>query len=127
LDNKNEEDWKKKEKNKRPTKIWNSSFLLNKPLNNMLTSTSTTQTTLSIVKEKFAKVITEETLFPTNKPSDWNVVITKKALLNAMRMPSSPLEEIWHGLATSYDTTFSTTEEYCDCYNFDTKRVSTVK
>jgi hypothetical protein len=55
---------------------------------------STTQTVLTVVKDKFAKVITEETLSPTNKPTDWNVVITEKALLKAMRTPSPPSEEI---------------------------------
>jgi hypothetical protein len=78
----------------------------------MSITTSATQTTLSIKKDEFAKVITEETLSPTNKPSDWNVVITEKALLNAMRMPSPPLEEIQHGLATLYNNTFPTTEDY---------------
>jgi hypothetical protein len=53
----------------------------------MSTSTAA-QTTLSIIKDKFTGVITEETLSPTNKPSDWNVVITEKAILNAMRIPS---------------------------------------
>jgi hypothetical protein len=77
----------------------------------MSTSTAA-QTTLSIIKDEFTEVITEGTLSPTNKPSDWNVVITEKAILNAMRIPSPPPGEIWCGLATLYDTTFSTAEDY---------------
>jgi hypothetical protein len=57
-------------------------------------TTAATQTILTIVKDKFAEVITEGTLSPTNKPTNWNVVITKKALLEAMRTPSPPPEEI---------------------------------
>jgi hypothetical protein len=60
----------------------------------MLTATTATQTTLSIMKDKFAKVITKGTLSPIKKPSDWNIVITEKALLDAMKMPSPPPEEI---------------------------------
>jgi hypothetical protein len=51
-------------------------------------------------------------LSPTNKPTDWNVVITEKALLEAMKTPSPPPEEIQHGLATLYDNSFPTHEEY---------------
>jgi hypothetical protein len=40
------------------------------------------------------------------------VVITKKVFFKAMRTPSSPPEEIQHGLATLYDNTFPTAEEY---------------
>jgi hypothetical protein len=78
----------------------------------MCTATTTTQTTLFIVKNVFAKVITEGTLSPTNKPSDLNVIITEKALLDAMRTPSPPPEEIQHGLATLYASTFPTAEDY---------------
>jgi hypothetical protein len=53
-----------------------------------------TQTVLTIVKDKFTEVLTERTLFPTTKPADWNVVITKKALLNAKKTPSPSPEEI---------------------------------
>jgi hypothetical protein len=60
----------------------------------MLTTPATTQTTLSIVKDKFAKVITKEMLSLTNKPSDWNVVITEKVLLDTMRTPSPYPQEI---------------------------------
>jgi hypothetical protein len=77
-----------------------------------MSTTAAAQPILTVIKDKFAKVITEGTLFPTNKPTNWNVVITKKALLEAMRTPSPPSEEIWHGLATLYDNTFPTHEEY---------------
>jgi hypothetical protein len=59
-----------------------------------MSTSATTQTVLTIVKDKFAKVITEGTLSPTNKPTNWSVVITEKALLEAMRTPSPPPEEI---------------------------------
>jgi hypothetical protein len=55
-----------------------------------MTTSASTQTILTVIKNKFAKVITEGTLSPTAKPADWNVVITEKALLEAMRMPSPP-------------------------------------
>jgi hypothetical protein len=77
-----------------------------------MSTTAAAQPVLSVVKDKFAEVITEGTLSPTNKPMDWNVVITEKALLEAMKMPSPPPKEIWHGLATLYDNTFPTHEEY---------------
>jgi hypothetical protein len=57
----------------------------------MLITPATTQTTLSIVKDEFAKVITEGTLSPTNKPSDWNIVITKKSLTRCYENAFSPL------------------------------------
>jgi hypothetical protein len=41
-----------------------------------MSTTATTQTVLTIVKDEFTKVITEGTLSPTSKPTDWNVVIT---------------------------------------------------
>jgi hypothetical protein len=78
---------------------------------NMSTSAST-QTILTIIKDEFAKVKTEGTLSPTKKPTNWSIVITEKALLNAMRMPSPPPEEIQCGLATLYNTTFPTIKEY---------------
>jgi hypothetical protein len=59
-----------------------------------MSTTAATQTVLTIVKDEFAEVITEGTLSFTNKPTDWNVVITKKVLLEAMRTPSPPSEEI---------------------------------
>jgi hypothetical protein len=59
-----------------------------------MSTTAATQPILTVVKDEFAKVITEGTLSPTNKPTDWNVVITKKTLLEAMRTPSPPPEKI---------------------------------
>jgi hypothetical protein len=56
--------------------------------------------------------LTEGTLSPATKPADWNVIITKKALLEAARTPFPPPEEICHGLATLYDNTFPTHKEY---------------
>jgi hypothetical protein len=79
-----------------------------------MSTTAAAQPVLTVVKDKFAEVITEGTLSPTNKPTDWNVVITKKALLEAMKTPSPFPEEIRHGLATLYNNTFPTHEEYCE-------------
>jgi hypothetical protein len=76
-----------------------------------MSTTAAAQPILTIVKDEFTKVITEGTLSTTNKPTDWNIIITEKALLEAMKTPSPP-EEIRHGLATLYDNTFSTHEEY---------------
>jgi hypothetical protein len=59
-----------------------------------MSTTAAAQPVLTVVKDKFAEVIMEGTLSPTNKPTDWNVVITKKVLLEAMRTPSPPPEEI---------------------------------
>jgi hypothetical protein len=73
---------------------------------------STSTITLSIVKEKFTEVITEGSLSPTNKPTDWNVVITKKAIFDAMRTPSPSPDEIRCGLAMLYDTVFPTSKDY---------------
>jgi hypothetical protein len=61
---------------------------------------------------EFTEVITEGTLSPTNKSTDWNVVITERVLLEAMRTSSPPPEKIRHGLATLYNNTFPTHEEY---------------
>jgi hypothetical protein len=66
------------------------------------------------MKDEFAKVITEGTLSPTNKSTDWNIVITKKTLLDAMRTPSPQPEEIQCGLATLYNNTFPIAEDYCE-------------
>jgi hypothetical protein len=57
-------------------------------------TTAVAQPVLTIVKDKFAEVITEGTLSPANKPTDWNIVITEEALLEAMRTPSPPPEKI---------------------------------
>jgi hypothetical protein len=59
-----------------------------------MSTTAAAQTVLTIIKDEFAKVITEGTLSPTSKTTDWNVVITEKVLLEAMRTPSPPPEEI---------------------------------
>jgi hypothetical protein len=77
-----------------------------------MSTSASTQTVLSVVKDEFTKVITEGTLSPINKPFNWNVVITKKSLLNTMRTPSPQPEEIRHGLATLYDNTFPATKDY---------------
>jgi hypothetical protein len=77
-----------------------------------MSTTAAAQPVLTVVKDKFTEVITEGTLFPTNKPTDWNVIITEKALLKAMKTPSPPPEEIRHGLPTLYNNTFSTHKEY---------------
>jgi hypothetical protein len=68
---------------------------MNTPLKQInMSTTAAAQPILTIVKDKFAEVITEGTLSSTNKPTDWNIVITEKELLKAMRTPSSPPEEI---------------------------------
>jgi hypothetical protein len=77
-----------------------------------MSTSASTQNVLTIVKDEFAEVLTEGTLSLTTKPTDWNVIITEKALLEAAKTPSPPPEEIRHGLATQYDNTFSTHEEY---------------
>jgi hypothetical protein len=59
-----------------------------------MSTTAAAQTILTIVKDEFSEVITEGTLSPTSKPTDWNVVITKKVLLEAMRTPSPPPKKI---------------------------------
>jgi hypothetical protein len=76
-------------------------------------STSTlTQSILTVVKDEFAEVLMEESLSSSTKPTDWNVVITEKSLLEETRSPSPSPEEIQHGFATLYDNTFPTHEEY---------------
>jgi hypothetical protein len=77
-----------------------------------MSTSAFTQTVLTVVKDEFAEVLTEGTLSPTTKPADWNVIITEKALLEAAKMPSPPLEEVRHGLASLYDNTFPTHKEY---------------
>jgi hypothetical protein len=79
----------------------------------MLT-TAAAQPVLTVIKDEFTEVLTEGTLSPTTKPTNWNVIITKKVLLEATRTPSSLPEEIQHGSATLYDNTFPTHEEYCE-------------
>jgi hypothetical protein len=77
-----------------------------------MSTSASTQTVLTIVKDEFAEVLTKGTLSPTTKPADWNVIITKKALLEAAKTPSPPPEEVRHGLASLYDNTFPTHKEY---------------
>jgi hypothetical protein len=59
-----------------------------------MSNTAAAQSVLTVIKDEFAEVITEGTLSPTNKPTDLNIVITKKVLLEAMRTPSPPPKEI---------------------------------
>jgi hypothetical protein len=77
-----------------------------------MSTSAAAQNVLTIVKDEFTEVLTEGTLSPSNKPTDWNVVITEKALLDAMRTPSPLPEETRRGLTTLYDNTFSTLEDY---------------
>jgi hypothetical protein len=77
-----------------------------------MSTSASTQNILTIIKDEFAEVVTEGTLSPTAKPADWNVVITEKALLETTKMPSPPPEQVRHGLASLYDNTFPTHEEY---------------
>jgi hypothetical protein len=79
-----------------------------------MSTAAAAQPILTIVKDEFTEVLTEGTLFPTTKPTNWNVVITKKALLDAIKTPSPPPEEIQRGLAMLYSVTFPTLEEYCE-------------
>jgi hypothetical protein len=76
-----------------------------------MSTTVAAQPILTVIKDKFTEALTEESLSSSAKPTDWNVVITEKSLLEAMKMPSPP-EEIRHGLATLYDNTFPTHEDY---------------
>jgi hypothetical protein len=75
-------------------------------------TTAAAQPILTIVKDEFTEVLTKGTLFPTTKPADWNVVITEKFLLEAIKTLSPPPEKTRRGLAMLYNTTFPTLEEY---------------
>jgi hypothetical protein len=77
-----------------------------------MSTTAAAQPVLTIIKDKFTEVLTEESLSSSTKPTDWNVVITEKSLLESMKTPSPPPEEIRHELATLYDNTFPTHEDY---------------
>jgi hypothetical protein len=77
-----------------------------------MSTTAAAQPVLTVVKDKFAEVLTEESLSFSAKPTDWNVIITEKSLLETIRTPSPPPEETWHGLAALYDNTFPTHEDY---------------
>jgi hypothetical protein len=59
-----------------------------------MSTSASTQNVLTVIKDKFAEVVTEGTLSPTAKPTDWNVIITEKALLETMKMPSPPPEQV---------------------------------
>jgi hypothetical protein len=77
-----------------------------------MSTTAAAQPILTVVKDEFTEVLTEESLSSSTKPTDWNVVITEKSLLEAMKTPSPPPEKIQHGLAALYDNTFPTHEDY---------------
>jgi hypothetical protein len=77
-----------------------------------MSTAATTQPILTIVKDEFTEVLTEETLSPSTKPTNWNVVVTEKSLLEAMKTSSPPPEKTRNGLTTLYDTTFPTLEDY---------------
>jgi hypothetical protein len=57
-----------------------------------MSTTVATQPVLTVVKDEFTEVLTEENLSSSTKPTDWNVVITEKSLLEAMRTLSPPKE-----------------------------------
>jgi hypothetical protein len=77
-----------------------------------MSTSASTQNVLTVIKDEFAEVITQGTLSPTVKPNDWNIVITEKTLLDAMRTPSPLPEKARRGLTTLYNNTFSTLEDY---------------
>jgi hypothetical protein len=78
-----------------------------------MSTTAAAQPILTIVKNEFTEVLTKGTLSPSTKPTNWNVIITEKSLLEVMKALSSPPEETQNGLTTLYDTTFPTLEDYC--------------
>jgi hypothetical protein len=53
-----------------------------------------------------------EVVTPSTKPANWNIVITEKALLDAMRTPSPLPEQTRQGFIALYDDTFPTLEDY---------------
>jgi hypothetical protein len=59
-----------------------------------MSTTAAAQPVLTVVKDEFTEVLTEESLSSSTKPTNWNVVITEKFLLEAMRTPSPPPKEI---------------------------------
>jgi hypothetical protein len=77
-----------------------------------MSTTAAAQPILTIVKDEFTEVLTKGTLSPTTKPTNWDVLITEKALLDTMKTPSPFPEETQWGVATLYDATFPTLEEY---------------
>jgi hypothetical protein len=77
-----------------------------------MSTSASAQTILTVVKDEFTEVLTEGTLSPSTKPADWNVVITEKVLLDAMRTPSPLPEQTRQGLVTLYDNTFPNLKDY---------------
>jgi hypothetical protein len=77
-----------------------------------MSTSANTQNVLTIVKDEFTEVLTEGTLSPSAKPADWNVVITEKALLDAIKTPSPLPEETRQGLTALYDNIFPSLEDY---------------
>jgi hypothetical protein len=59
-----------------------------------MSTTAATQPVLTVIKDKFTEVLTERTISLSTKPTHWNVIVTEKSLLEAMRTPSPPPEEI---------------------------------
>jgi hypothetical protein len=59
-----------------------------------MSTSASTQTVLTVIKDEFAEVLTKGTLSPTTKPADWNVFITEKALLETAKMPYPPPEQV---------------------------------
>jgi hypothetical protein len=59
-----------------------------------MSTSASTQNVLTVVKDEFAEVLTEGTLSLTTKPTDWNIIITEKALLETAKTPSPPPEEV---------------------------------
>jgi hypothetical protein len=77
-----------------------------------MSTTAAAHPILTVIKDEFTEVLTEGSLSSSTKPTDWNVVITEKSLLEDMKTPSPPPKEIRHGLAALYDNTFPTHEDY---------------
>jgi hypothetical protein len=59
-----------------------------------MSTTAAAQPVLTVVKDEFTEVLTKESLSSSTKPTDWNIIITEKSLLEAMKTPSPPPEEI---------------------------------
>jgi hypothetical protein len=59
-----------------------------------MSTSASTQTVFTVIKDEFAEVLTEGTLSPTTKPADCNVIITEKALLETAKTPSPSPEQV---------------------------------
>jgi hypothetical protein len=46
-----------------------------------MSTTAAAQPVLTVVKDEFAEVLTEESLSSSAKPTDWNVIITENPYL----------------------------------------------